>query len=152
MVGQARHRSHRAIAWATGLSLAAALIGARAAAQQVAPPPPPRLPPVPALPLFGPAAQAPSFSRRCSEADWTCRIDALERRVAELEHELDRGGRGDGRRGRSTDMTVDRDCIFDSCTAMASKLCAEAGFTRGVPAEVRQNGSWQRLVRATCLD
>ena len=131
-------------------------MGGAVQAQGVPPPPAPRLPPVPSLPLFSRPSQQGAYGRDCAMTDWTCRIDRLERRVAELEQEADRGGRGGGRGGarggRSLDISVDRDCIFDSCAVMASQACTTAGFQRGAPSEVRQNGSWQRLVRATCMD
>lgn len=145
----------RAIAaWAGGAFLAAALVlGGAAQAQNSGLPPVPRLPPPPPLPLFGPPAYtAPGPARGCGAQDWACRIETLERRVAELEREVDRGDRGGGRRGRSVDMSVDRDCISETCPNLATKLCANAGFARGVPIEVRQNGAWQHLLRATCLD
>lgn len=153
MIGRPQHTSRLAVAWAAGLVIALGAV-AGASAQGVPPPPAPRLPPVPPLPLFGPPTQTPLQGGRCGPNDWTCRIDMLERRVADLEHQLERdGGRGGGgRRGRSVDMTVEQDCIFDSCSGIATKLCTDAGFARGVPIQMRQNGSWQRLVRATCLD
>lgn len=153
MADRLQHPSHRTVAWTAAFSLAlAALSGATAQAQGVPPPPAPRLPPIPQMPMVNPPAYGSTPSGRCGSQDWTCRIDLLERRVALLERELERGGDRGGRRSQSTEMTVDRDCIFDSCPSMASKLCTDAGFARGLPVEVRQNGSWQRLVRAACMD
>lgn len=155
MFGRPHHSHRKAVVWAAGLSLAlTALSGGAVQAQNQGPPPAPRLPPPPSV--FGFPPNTSPQSRDCGVVDWACRIDRLERRVADLEREADRddrsGMRDRGRGGRSVDTTVDRDCMFDSCAVMASKLCADAGFARGVPIEVRQNGSWQRLVRATCVD
>lgn len=154
MSGQRPHSSVRGVVRAAILSVILAASSGAAQAQGVPPPPAPRLPPVPSLPMFvAPPAHTPAQSGRCGPQDWSCRIDRLERRVAELEDQLDRAeDRGGGRRGRSVDMTVEQDCIFDSCSAIATRLCTDGGFTRGVPVEMRQNGSWQRLLRATCLD
>ncbi|MGQ2989944.1 MAG: hypothetical protein ACT6RD_08015 [Brevundimonas sp.] len=154
MSGQRPDSSVRDVVRAALLSVILAASGGATQAQGVPPPPAPRLPPVPSLPVFvAPPAYAPPQSGRCGREDWSCRLDRLERRVAELEEQLDRAGdRGGGRRGRSVDMTVEQDCIFDSCSAIATRLCTDGGFARGVPIEMRQNGSWQRLVRATCLD
>lgn len=154
MIGRFNRAQPRAAAVAAGLALAfAPLCGTSANAQGAPPPPPaPRLPPIPQLPSLNPAGYGTPPAGRCGPQDWTCRIDVLERRVVDLERQLDRDADRGGRRSQSVDMTVDRDCIFDSCVVMAAKLCADAGFARGVPIEVRPNGSWQRLVRASCVD
>ena len=134
---------------AASLSLAAA---APAVSQGVAPPPAPVLAAPPPLPLFGaPTPRQDRWSDACRSDDMVCRIDALERRVAELERDGPRGG-GGGRRDRGVEMAVGTDCIWESCQSIATRLCSSAGFKRGVATEIGQDGMYQRLDKATCFD
>ena len=87
---------------------------------------------------------------RCYSSDTACRIAELEERVAWLERQLERGGRGGGNRGAT--LATNQSCTFDSCEALARRACETAGFARGVPSQVDSSTSWPTLKEATCYD
>jgi len=123
---------------ALGLSIVALMSGVTAA---------------PTLVLAQPLVQtAPD---RCRSDDLVCRIDRLEDRVAELEDRGgdNRGGGGGGRgRNRGVETTVNQTCTFETCGSIATRVCREAGFGRGVATTIDTSGPWQRLEKATCYD
>lgn len=73
------------------------------------------------------------------------RIAALEARVAELERDRAQGPAP----SRGVDVPVNQYCTWESCSQMASRICKEGGFERGVPAVKDPD---DKLRTITCFD
>jgi hypothetical protein len=97
-----------------------------------------------------PSTAQEAMYRPCAREDLACRLDRLERTVAEMAE-----ARAPWRTPappRSVDVPVDRPCGGTNCSTLAAEVCRTAGFPRGVPAEVRDAFGSRMLVRATCMD
>lgn len=108
---------------------------------------------VAALGLAAPSAAQDAMYEPCRSDDLVCRIDRLERTVAQLaalleEREDDRPRRRD----RGVEMPAAEYCSSSSCVEEAVRLCNVAGFARGVPAQTSPAFMGSRLDRVTCLD
>lgn len=95
-----------------------------------------------------------SAQDRCRSDDLVCRIDRLEanveRIIAYLESRQDDHRRPES---RSVDVPTSYSCTGQGCAQLAVEACRQAGFARGVPAEIQTDSfGFTRMIRITCLD
>ena len=81
----------------------------------------------------------------CASHDTACRLRQLEYRVAMLEQRLAQQPRS------GIEMSVSFTCSNRAeCARRAAEACAEGGFTRGAPVEIRQLYSFYTVERVAC--
>lgn len=95
----------------------------------------------------------------CRSDDLVCRVDRLERTVAQMSERLSwyEGAAVDAAVApatppRSIDVPVNLLCGGGDCSAIAVRQCNTAGFPRGVPAEVSISNGFTYMYRVTCMD
>lgn len=106
------------------------------------------------LGLAVPSVAQDAMYEACDSDDTACRIDRLERTVAQLAAMLEARDRDDRprRRDRGVEMPAAEYCSSQSCVEEAVRLCNTAGFPRGVPAQTSPAFMGSRLDRVTCMD